>query len=153
MDKHVKNGIISMSIWILFIIILWGAYLYITEKNVSYFLDEETGGFITAAFFIGWALIWFAIGRHCSRDYETKKQLYINKKNGIGIEQLEKTFKKIYFSDMARMLYKVFIGFVPCYVVANVRDTPTIKDYVFIGAFMVISMVSYVYYKKNRNIS
>lgn len=54
---------------------------------------------------------------------------------------------------MARMLYKVFIGFVPCYVVANVRDTPTIKDYVFIGAFMVISMVSYVYYKKNRNIS
>ena len=42
MDKHVKNGIISMSIWILFIMILWGSYLYITEKNVSYFLDEET---------------------------------------------------------------------------------------------------------------
>lgn len=150
MDKHVKNGIISMSIWILFIIILFGSYLYITEKNFSYFLDEETGGFISVAFFIGWALIWFAIGRHYSREYEIKKQFFIKEHQGIKIEQLEKIFKKIYFSDIARMLSIVFFVFVPFYVAANIKDTPRIKDYIFIGVFMVISIFSYTYYKKNR---
>lgn len=55
-----------MSLWILFVIVVWGSYLYITKRPFSYFIDEETGGFISATFFLSWALIWFGIGQHYS---------------------------------------------------------------------------------------
>lgn len=51
MNKHFKRGLISMSLWILFVIVVWGSYLYITKRPFSYFIDEETGGFISATFF------------------------------------------------------------------------------------------------------
>ena len=50
MNKHVKNGIISMMAWIMFLAILFGSYLYLTNSPFSYFVDEETGGFISSAF-------------------------------------------------------------------------------------------------------
>ena len=50
-----------MSLWILFVIVVWGSYLYITKRPFSYFIDEETGGFISATFFsiVGTHLVWY----------------------------------------------------------------------------------------------
>lgn len=139
-----------MSIWILFLIILFGSYLYITNTPFSIFLDEETGGFISGAFFLAWAFIWFGIGRHYSLDYNTKKQIFIKKyiKNNSNITI--ETFKKAYFSNIARILSIVFFVSVPFYVAANVKDTPTLKNCIFVGIFMAISIISYGYYKKNK---
>ena len=64
-----------MSLWILFVIVVWGSYLYITKRPFSYFIDEETGGFISATFFSSWALIWFGIGQHYSKDYDIKRNI------------------------------------------------------------------------------
>ena len=72
-----------MIAWMLFLVILFGSYLYLTNSPFSYFVDEETGGFISSAFFLGWALIWFGIGRHYSIDYETKKQVFIESHEGM----------------------------------------------------------------------
>ena len=77
MNKHIKNGIISMMAWIMFLTILFGSYLYLTNSPFSYFVDEETGGFISGAFFLGWALVWFGTGRHYSIDYEAKKHILL----------------------------------------------------------------------------
>ena len=146
MNIHTRTGIISMSIWILFIITLFSSYLYINNLPFSYFLDEETGGIISSAFFISWALIWFAIGRHYSYEYYTKKQLFIKEHKSLNKDILEKAFRKIFFSKIARMLSIVFFIFIPFYIAANINGVPRTKDYFFIGLFMLISIISRLYY-------
>ena len=69
MDRHIKNGMISMGVWILFLVVLFGSFMTFTDSPFSDLLDEETGGLISGALFLAWALIWFAIGKHYSRDY------------------------------------------------------------------------------------
>ena len=142
MDRHIKNGMLSMGVWILFLVVLFGSYMIFTDSPFSDLLDEETGGFISGAFFLAWALIWFAIGKHYSRDYELKKQAFVEK-------YTRTMFKKAYFSDIARMLSRVFFIAVPFYVAANVKDTVTLKNCIYIGILMIASIALYGYYKKN----
>ena len=134
----------------LFLVILFGSYLYLTNSPFSYFVDEETGGFISSAFFLGWALIWFGIGRHYSIDYETKKQVFIESHEGIDRYIIDKAFRKAYFSSGAKVLAIVCFISVPCYVAANVKGEPTLKDCILIGMLMLASIILYAYYKRNR---
>lgn len=150
MDKHLRIGMISMSIWILFLILLFSFYLYITKTPFSYLLDEETGGFISGGFFLVWALIWFCIGKHYSQDYDTKKKIFIKKYQEIDIKYLNAIFKKAYFADIARILSNVSFVAIPFYTAVNIKDTPHLKDYIFVGIFMIFSITTYIYYKKNR---
>lgn len=150
MNKHIKNGIISMIAWILFLAILFGSYLYLTNSPFSYFVDEETGGFISSAFFLGWALVWFGIGRHYSIDYEAKKHIFIENHEGIDRSIVDKAFRKAYFSSVAKVLAIVCFISVPCYVAANVKGEPSLKDCILIGILMLTSIVLYAYYKRNR---
>ena len=149
MDRHIKNGMLSMGVWILFLVVLFGSYMIFTDSPFSDLLDEETGGFISGAFFLAWALIWFAIGKHYSRDYELKKQAFIKKYEAIDGNIVRSMFKKAYFSDIARMLSRVFFIAVPFYVAANVKDTVTLRNCIYIGILMIISIALYVYYNKN----
>lgn len=134
----------------LFLVILFGSYLYLTNSPFSYFVDEETGGFISSAFFLGWALIWFGIGRHYSIDYETKKQVFIESHEGMDRYIIDKAFRKAYFSSGAKVLAIVCFISVPCYVAANVKGEPTLKDCILIGMLMLASIILYAYYKRNR---
>ena len=138
-----------MGVWILFLVVLFGSYMIFTDSPFSDLLDEETGGFISGAFFLAWSLIWFAIGKHYSRDYELKKQAFIKKYEAIDGNIVRSLFKKAYFSDIARMLSRVFFIAVPFYVAANVKDTVTLRNCIYIGILMIISIALYVYYKKN----
>ena len=138
-----------MGVWILFLVVLFGSYMIFTDSPFSDLLDEETGGFISGAFFLAWALIWFAIGKHYSRDYELKKQAFIKKYEAIDGNIVRSMFKKAYFSDIALMLSRVFFIAVPFYVAANVKDTVTLKNCIYIGILMIISIALYGYYKKN----
>lgn len=149
MDRHIKNGMLSMGVWILFLVVLFGSYMIFTDSPFSDLLDEETGGFISGAFFLAWALIWFAIGKHYSRDYELKKQAFIKKYEAIDWNIVRSIFKKAYFSDIALMLSRVFFIAVPFYVAANVKDMVTLKNCIYIGILMIISIALYGYYKKN----
>ena len=149
MDRHIKNGMLSMGVWILFLVVLFGSYMTFTDSPFSDLLDEETGGFISGAFFLDWALIWFDIGKQYSRDYELKKQAFIKKYEAIDGNIVRSMFKKAYFSDIARMLSRVFFIAVPFYVAANVKDTVTLKNCIYIGILMIISIALYGYYKKN----
>lgn len=151
MNKHVKRGLLSMSIWILFLTLLFGSYLLITKQPFTYFIDEETGGFISGAFFVAWALIWFAIGRHFSMDYDNKKAVFMKKYKDFDEVITSKTFEKAYFADIARILATLFAIAVPFYVAANVRGAITLKNCIYIGILMILSMICYRYYKKNYN--
>ena len=150
MDKHIKNGIISMCLWIIFLVVLFGSYLYLTDAPLSYFIDKETGGFISASFFLAWALIWFGIGRHYSIDYESKKRVFMQKFQDIDENIVVHVFRKAYFSNIARMLSIVFFISIPFYVAANVRDTVSLKNGISIGILMILSIISYIFYKKNH---
>lgn len=138
-----------MGVWILFLVVLFGSYMIFTDSPFSDLLDEETGGFISGAFFLAWALIWFAIGKHYSRDYELKKQAFIKKYEAIDGNIVRSMFKKAYFSDIAHMLSRVFFIAVLFYVAANVKDTVTLRNCIYIGILMIISIALYGYYKKN----
>ena len=149
MDRHIKYGMLSMGVWILFLVVLFGSFMTFTDSPFSDLLDEETGGFISGAFFIAWALIWFAIGKHYSRDYELKEQVFIKKYEAIDGNIVRSMFKKAYFSDIARMLSRVFFIAVPFYVAANVKDIVTLRNCIYVGILMIISIALYGYYKKN----
>lgn len=45
MNRHIKNGMLSMGVWILFLVVLFGSYMTFTDSPFSDLLDEETGGF------------------------------------------------------------------------------------------------------------
>ncbi len=150
MNKHFKRGLISMSLWILFVIVVWGSYLYITKRPFSYFIDEETGGFISATFFLSWALIWFGIGQHYSKDYDIKRNIFEQKNQGIDTKDLNLMFRKTYFANFAKTLSSLFFISVPFYLAANVRDLPSLKDCIIICLLMLLSITSYLYYKKNK---
>ena len=42
MDRHIKNGMLSMGVWILFLVVLFGSYMIFTDSPFSDLLDEET---------------------------------------------------------------------------------------------------------------
>lgn len=110
MDKHTKNGLISMMCWILFLIVLYGTYSYVQDAPLKGLLDKETGGLISLAFFVVWALIWFAIGRHYSRDYEQKKEACRNQYPSVSDELLNKAFRDSIFLRLPRC-YHVYSSF------------------------------------------
>lgn len=150
MNRHNKIGIISMGIWMVFLAVLFGSYLLMTKQPITCFIDKETGGFISGVFFVAWALIWFGIGRHYSFDYEAKKKSFVKSYDGLDKNLLCKTFRKAYFANIARILSMVFFVSIPFYVAANVRDSVTLMNCVFIGFLMLFSIVCFGYYKKNN---
>lgn len=77
MNKHVKAGLLVMLAWNVVVALLWGSYLVATNQSVEYFIDEGTGGFISAAFLTAWSLIWYVIGCHYHKEYTLKKEAYI----------------------------------------------------------------------------
>lgn len=78
MNKNTKMGALFVGIWNLFLLILFGTYLIATKRPFEYFIDEETNGMISLAFLILWSAIWFAIGKHISKDIEAKKHFLKN---------------------------------------------------------------------------
>ena len=147
MDKHTKNGLVSMMCWILFLIVLYGTYSYVQDAPLKGLLDKETGGLISLAFFVVWALIWFAIGRHYSRDYEQKKEACRNQYPSVSDELLNKAFRDEYFSKIAKMLSCVFFFSVLAYVAANVREEVSTRNCIYIGVLMSLSILTFWYYK------
>ena len=147
MDRHSKFGLKTMCVWIIFLTVLYGSYAVVTNSPLSGLLDKETGGFISLAFFVVWALIWFAIGRHYSRDYEQKKEACRNQYASVSDELLNKAIRDEYFSKIAKMLSCVFFFSVLAYVAANVREEVSTRNCIYIGVLMSLSILTYWYYK------
>ena len=150
MDRHSKIGLKTMCVWILFLTVLYGSYAVVTNSPLGGLLDKETGGFITLAFFVVWALVWFAIGRHFSRDFTKKKEAWKQTYPNMDEMVIEKTFRTYYLSCLAKMLSIVFFFAVLAYVAANVRGTITLRNGIYIGTLMVLSIICGIYYKKHR---
>ena len=103
MDKHFKFGLKTMCAWTLFLALIYGSFAIITKASLSGLLDTETGGFISLAFFIAWALIWFAIGQHYSKDYTKKKEAWKQMYPAVNDEEVDKAFRADYFSRLAKV--------------------------------------------------
>ena len=71
----VLYGILTMGAWLVFLVVLFGLYLIAEGYPVTYFVDEETGGLISLAFFVAWAAIWYGIGAHYRRVYLVRKDI------------------------------------------------------------------------------
>lgn len=102
MNKHIKFGLKTMFAWILFLALIYGSFAMITKASLSGLLDTETGGFISLAFFIAWALMWFAIGKHYSKVYEQKKEAYKQMYPSVNDIDLEKAFRADFFSSLTK---------------------------------------------------
>jgi hypothetical protein len=99
---------------------------------------------------VAWALVWFAIGRYFSRDYAQKKETWKRDYPAIDEAEIDKAFRAEYFSRLAKMLSIVFFFAVLAYAVANVRGTVTLRNGIYIGTLMVLSIICGIYYKKHR---
>jgi len=150
MDRHSKFGLKTMCVWIIFLTVVYGSYAVVTNSPLSGLLDKETGGFISLAFFLAWALVWFAIGRHFSRDYAMKKAAWKRDYPAIGEAEIDKAFRIYYFSRMAKMLSIVFFFAVLAYMAANVRGTVTLRNGIYIGTLMILSVICGLCYKMHR---
>ena len=150
MDRHSKFGLKTMCVWIIFLTVLYGSYAVVTNSSLSGLLDKETEGFISLAFFVAWALVWFAIGRHFSHDYAMKKAAWKRDYPAIDEAEIDKAFRAEYFSRLAKMLSIVFFFAVLAYAVANVRGTVTLRNGIYIGTLMALSVICGLYYKIHR---
>lgn len=151
MNIHTKNGILFMLCWILFLIVIYVSYSYTLGAQLSGLLDKETGGFVSFAFFIVWALMWFGIGRHYSYDYTTKKAAYYKQNPSSDDRVVAKAFRNEYTSKIAKMLSGVFFMAVLAYVAANVHEEVTLRNCIYIGVLMVLSIAMYRYYKTHNH--
>lgn len=104
MNKHIKFGLKTMFAWILFLALIYCSFAMITKASLSGLLDTETGGFISLAFFIAWALMWFAIGKHYSKDYAQKKEAWKQMYPAVNDGDLDKAFRAKYFSQLKKVL-------------------------------------------------
>lgn len=60
MKDNRKYGLLVVFAWLVFAVSLISGYAVCHDVPVlEYFLDEETGGFISACFFTAWALTWY----------------------------------------------------------------------------------------------
>lgn len=142
---------IFMFSWISFLVILYGAYSFITNKPLDMFLDEETGGFISLGFFTLWAFIWFCIGKHMSKDFAIKKSFFKQKYPLLKTEELNRAFTALYKAKIAKSISFVFFCAVPFYLAANVKGAITLKNTIYCGCFMIISIVLFLYSKSVSN--
>lgn len=72
--SNVLYGILAMVAWIAFLAALFGSYLLANGYPADYFLDEETGGWLSLLFFAAWAAIWYAIGSHYRKVFLAQKE-------------------------------------------------------------------------------
>lgn len=72
--SNVLYGILAMAAWIAFLAVLFGSYLLANGYSIDYFLDEETGGWLSLLFFAVWAAIWYAIGSHYRKVFLAQRK-------------------------------------------------------------------------------
>ena len=111
------------------------------------FIDEETGGFISLCFFCLWALIWFCIGKHVSNDFTLKKKMYKQKFPLLTDVSLNKIFMEIYTAKIAKTLSYVFFYSILFYAAANIKNSITLKNCIYIGILMFASIMLRYYSK------
>lgn len=151
MNNHVKAGLLVMLAWNVIVALLWGSYLVATNQSVEYFIDEDTGGFITAAFLTAWSLIWYGIGCHYHKEYTLKKEAYIKMFSfGRSEKEVAREFQTAYLSKYSKMLSRVFFVFVLAFVALHAAtDLLTVRCLAELGVLMALSIVFYAYYKRH----
>lgn len=142
-----------MICWMLFLVVSYGFYSYVQRAPLSGLLDKETGGLISLTFFIGWSLVWFCIGRHYSYDYTAKKDAFYTRYPSLNDKVVAKAFLYEYTSKIAKMLSRVFFISVLAYVAANVHGDVSLRNCIYIGVLMALSILMYWYYKTHNNFS
>lgn len=76
MKDNRKYGLLVMSAWLVFAVSLISGYAaYHDVPVLEYFLDEETGGFISVCLFTAWALIWYFVGSHARKEYVARLEV------------------------------------------------------------------------------
>lgn len=155
MRDNRKYGLLVMSAWLIFAVSLISGYAaYHDVPVLEYFLDEETGGFISACFFTAWALIWYFIGSHARKGYVARLKVYRDKYPSVDENELNRLFRVSYFARAAKTLTVVFSTAVPWWLVLNAGDGLDVKDYVVVAVSAVLALVCYWYYRAhNEDIS
>ena len=79
-----------------------------------------------------------------------KKAVWKRDYPAIEGADIDKAFRGYYFSRIAKMLSGVFLCAVLAYVAANVRETVTLRNAIYIGLLMVLSIICGLYYKNHK---
>ncbi len=138
-----------MAAWLVFsasLICGYAAYSNVTP--LEYFLDEETGGFISGGMFIAWAVIWYFIGSVSRRRYLKLKDAYMKAYPDVDRKELDRVFRAGYFAKSTRTLAVVFGTAVPLWLVIGFSTGITVKDYVVAAAFAVLAVTCLSFYRE-----
>ena len=95
-------------------------------------------------FYIWYALAtlaWFYVGYGLRKEYVTERDVYISSFKDLSKEKVDKLYKLHFLGRYTKILTALFVTAIPWYMIAKVRDELRMKDIIYIGIFMVASLV------------
>jgi len=157
MKDSCKFGLMTMALWIVFVITLVSGYAFYNNYSFfEYFVDEETNGVVSGLFSTAWAIAWFFIGSHGRNKYITMCKYYSQNNPQVDPSEVQRTIKTYYFTKLAKILTVVFSTAVPWWWIVKMIQTggtyPSVKDYIVTFVLVILSTSCYWYYKRNKNI-
>ena len=95
-------------------------------------------------FYIWYALAtlaWCYVGYGLRKEYATERDVYISSFKDLSKEKVDKLYKLHFIGRYTKILTALFVTAIPWYMIANVRDELRMKGIIYIGIFMVASLV------------
>lgn len=149
--SNILYGILAMIAWIAFLAVLFGSYLLANGYSADYFIDEETGGWLSLLFFTIWAAAWYRIGAHYRKVFLAQKEAMKEAFPKLDDKTISKCIMQEDTVKAARTLAIVFGTAVPWYAVANVRSEVTTRNAVYIGILMTLTLACAWYYHAHKS--
>lgn len=148
MNDKIRYGIITLVAWNLLVLLMAMLAASIRGVEYSYFFEDGTGGVGISIFIVIWSLIWFGIGYHTRKKYVEEKNYYLKEAATLIDEaQYNKEFIAYYVSKHAKVLSIVFLTAIPWYMLGYVNGSFTVRDYLIMGAFALLTLISFGIYK------
>lgn len=155
MKNNRKFGFLLLGAWIVFFFSVIGGYAaYHHVPFLEYYLDEETGGFISGLFFLVGAVVWYLLGAHEGRSYEATVKVLQDKYPDVESSELKKLIRTYYLTKRAKLLTAFFAVSVPWWWIVNMATgkSPRLLDYIATGLLMILSIITYWYYNRHKSV-
>lgn len=113
-------------------------------EGVAFFDNIEVDSWLGFYFCSAMATaVWFYIGYALRKEYVIQKDQFVSSFKDINRIDVERLFKLNFISRYTKILTVVFVTAIPWYMIAHVRSDLKMRDIIFIGIFIVASVVCF----------
>jgi hypothetical protein len=146
-DKY-KYGIIAVTGWNIFVILLMAIASFARDIPFGTVFDGRLDGIVRPIFLIIWSLCWFGIGYTSRKKYLSGKAFYREEAPLLTEEQFNKAYRRYYISKNAKIISIVLMAGIPWYILGHVRGDFCLTDWIIIAVMFVASIFAFAFYKR-----